>query len=73
MYVVAVVKGHTDVINVQLEKQHATDAKRKGTKAHSVTPKWEWVSSVSSETSIDTAFLDVLTGDHNSSWIEEFV
>ena len=39
--VVAVVKGHMDVINAQLERQYATDAKRKDTTTHNVTPKWE--------------------------------
>ena len=58
-----------DMINVQLEKQRATDAKRWGSQCHTKVGAGQH--SISSETSIDAAFLDVLTGDHNSSWIDE--
>lgn len=71
MYVVTVIKGNMDVINVQLEKQHVTDAKRKGTTALSVTKMGAGQHSSSSETNMHTAFLDALTGYHHSSWIEE--
>ena len=44
--VVTVIKGHMDVINAQLERQYATDAKRKDTTTRNVTPKWEQINTM---------------------------
>ena len=44
--VVAVVKDHMGVINVQLERRYATGVKRKDTTTHNVTPKWEQINIV---------------------------